>query len=329
MVMPRALRIDDTGGIYHILNRGNYRQWVFKDEGAKEAFERTLIEACERAGWVLHGFCIMSNHYHLAISTPKGNLSEGMRWLQSVFANRFNRYRRESGHLFQGRFKSIAVENPERLGWLCHYLHLNPVRAKLCTMDNLSDYRWSSYWYLLNRKKRPSVLSLEDCLNSAGGLKDNSSGWRRYAQYLKWLQEDEPMRKKMEFTRMSKGWAIGDAKYRQSIIAEDREMRSRIQLNHAELKEARELQWETALERCVKLLKVDLSAAPTAPKSADWKVGIATFMKRRYMAGNGWLADKLSMGNLTGVSRYASETESGLRPQAEKYLKTLSARVKH
>jgi putative transposase len=60
---------------------------------------------------------------------------------QSVFANRFNRYRRESGHLFQGRFKSLAVENPERLGWLCHYLHLNPVRAKLTPMEELTNYR--------------------------------------------------------------------------------------------------------------------------------------------------------------------------------------------
>jgi len=115
--MARPLRIEDTGGIYHILNRGNYRQWVFRDDGAKESFERTLFECCERTGWLLHGFCIMSNHYHLAISTPQGNLSEGMRWLQSVFANRFNRYRRESGHLFQGRVKSLSVENPERLGW--------------------------------------------------------------------------------------------------------------------------------------------------------------------------------------------------------------------
>ncbi len=327
--MARPLRIDDTGGIYHILNRGNYRRWIFKNDGAKEAFERTLFEACERAGWLLHGFCIMSNHYHLALSTPRGNLSEGMRWLQSVFANRFNRYRRESGHLFQGRFKSLAVENPERLGWLCHYLHLNPVRAKLTLIDELNNYRWSSYWYLRNRKQRPAVLTLEDCLVSAGGLRDNSSGWRRYAQYLKWLQEDEPARKKMEFARMSKGWAIGDQKFRKSIAVEAREMRPRAQLTFREVKEARELQWEEMLERCLKVLRQDMSGAPHSPKSAEWKGGIATFMKHRCMTGNAWLAEKLCMGNLTGVSRYASETQSGQRPQAAKYLRTLTTRIKH
>ena len=106
-----------------MLNRGNYRQWIFKDDRAKETFVRTLFEACERAGWVLHGYCIMSNHYHLALETPDGNLSEGMRWLQSVFARRFNSFRKESGHLFQGRFKSLTVENETCLGWLGHYIH--------------------------------------------------------------------------------------------------------------------------------------------------------------------------------------------------------------
>jgi hypothetical protein len=173
------------------------------------------------------------------------------------------------------------------------------------------------------------VLGLEDCLTSAGGLKDNSAGWRRYAQYLKWLQEDEAARKKMELTRMSKGWAIGGQKFRQSIAVEDREMRPRAQLTFREVKEARELQWEEALERCLKVLKLDLSRAPHSQKSADWKVGIATFMKLRYMTGNAWLADKLCMGNLTGVSRYASETQSGQRPRAVKYLKTLTERIKH
>jgi hypothetical protein len=81
--------------------------FIFK---TKVAFERTLFEACERAGWELLAYCILSNHFHLCLGTPRGNLSEGMRWLQATFANRFNRYRKESGHLFQGRFKSLVVE---------------------------------------------------------------------------------------------------------------------------------------------------------------------------------------------------------------------------
>ena len=110
--------------MYHVLNRGNYRSWIFEDEGAKSSFEKCLFEACERSGWILHAYCVMGNHYHLAIETPLGNLSSGMKWLQGVFATRYNRFRKERGHLFQGRYKSILVEGGERLAWLCHYIHL-------------------------------------------------------------------------------------------------------------------------------------------------------------------------------------------------------------
>ena len=75
--MARKLRTETEGGLFHVINRGNYRKWIFAEEGAKAAFERALFESCERAGWVLHAFCIMGNHYHLALETPRGNLSEG------------------------------------------------------------------------------------------------------------------------------------------------------------------------------------------------------------------------------------------------------------
>ena len=105
-----------------------------------------------------------------AVETPEANLSEGMRWLKATFANRFNRFRREQGLLFQGRFKSLQVENQERLGWLCHYIHLNPVRARICEVDGLSSYPWSSYRLLGRPKQRPAWLSFEACLTSAGEL---------------------------------------------------------------------------------------------------------------------------------------------------------------
>jgi len=162
------------------------------------------------------------------------------------------------------------------------------------------NYRWSSYRYLRNRKKRPAMLALDECLASAGGLQDKSTGWRRYARYLAWLQEDEPTRKKMEFARMSKGWAIGERKFRKSVAAEDRDIRQRVQLTFAETREAPELQWETILESCLKVLSMNLGDAGAFPKSADWKVAIATYMKLRCMTRNAWLADKLAMGDLTG-----------------------------
>ena len=108
--MARKLRLEFPGAIYHLINRGNYRSWIFADEKSKAAFESCLLEACERSAWLLHAFVVMSNHYHLAVETPQGNLIAGMQWLQSTFANRFNAFRGEHGHLFQGRYKCLIVE---------------------------------------------------------------------------------------------------------------------------------------------------------------------------------------------------------------------------
>jgi len=110
-----------------VINRGNRRSWVFESDGAKRSFEKTLNETCERSGWILHAWAIMGNHFHLAVETPQPNLSEGMRWLQSVFAVRYNHFRKDTGHIFQGRFKSIVVENQQRMGWLSHYSQMEMV----------------------------------------------------------------------------------------------------------------------------------------------------------------------------------------------------------
>jgi len=101
--MSRQLRIEYGGALYHVINRGNYRAWIFEDEGSKKSFEKALLEACDYAGWRLHAFVVMSNHFHLALETPEPNLSDGMRWLSSVFANRFNRFRKENPRPIQER----------------------------------------------------------------------------------------------------------------------------------------------------------------------------------------------------------------------------------
>ena len=108
------------GAIYHVLNRGNYRQDLFETAGAAQAFVDCLWEVCEQAKWKLHAYCLMKNHYHLAIETPNGNLVEGVHWLQSTYGNRFNRFRNEHGRAFQGRYKAIFTSiRSERAWWMC------------------------------------------------------------------------------------------------------------------------------------------------------------------------------------------------------------------
>ncbi len=126
--MAGKRRLESSDGLYHVINRGNYRADIFGTEGAKKSFVKTLGEACEKFDWELSAYCLMSNHYYLCLGTPLGNLSVGMRWLQATFAMRFNKYRKEHGHLFQGRFKSILVEpGQQRSMDLVDYIHLNPV----------------------------------------------------------------------------------------------------------------------------------------------------------------------------------------------------------
>ena len=327
--MARKLRFEYPGAMYHVLNRGNYRQGIFKEEGAMASFERTLFEACERCGWILHAFVIMPNHFHLALETPQPNLSEGMRWLQSVFAIRFNRFRKENGHIFQGRFKSIVVEDFDRLGWLAHYIHLNPVRAGITDVQGLPNFRFGSYHHLWSRRKRPSFLNFEVCLEAAGALKDTALGRRKYADYLLCLAEDEPRQKANLFEQMSKGWAMGTKGFKQGLLEEQRNKRSGMEHGVTDGREMREMAWSEMLTKCLKVQGRNSGPVPGERKSADWKIATACFLKTRMLCRNGWLAEKLEMGTEYAVSRYVAETLRGERKAAGKEFDRLTAKIKN
>ena len=113
--MPRKERIEYAGARYHIISRGSYRKDLFSDRKTGEAFEAALFEVVARCGWRLYAYVIMVNHYHLAVETPQSNLVAGMKWIQSTFATRFNRFRGERGHVFQGRYKSILLDEDRSL----------------------------------------------------------------------------------------------------------------------------------------------------------------------------------------------------------------------
>jgi len=321
--MARLHRFEYPGAIYHVLNRGNYRSWIFEDDGAKSSFQKCLMEACDRAGWTLHAYCVMGNHFHLAIETPEPNLSDGMRWLQSVFANRFNRFRKERGHLFQGRFKSILVEDWDRLAWLCHYIHLNPVRAGICDLPSLKSYRYSSYWHLCNVKTRELFMCFEAFLEGAGGLKDSPRDRRKYEQYLTCLSEDVQARKNAAFDKMSKGWALGSKNFKKAVLMDEESRIANIELGSKDYAELREELWEEETNRCMKLLGMNPAITGSDPKSADWKVAIAARLKSRMLCTNSWIGQRLNMGAPESISRYCSELSNGNRPLAKKLLTKL------
>ena len=159
LCMARPLRIEYPGALYHVTSRGNARKRIFKDDGDRELFLRVLAFVVERCHWICHAYCLMDNHYHFLIETPEANLSQGMRQVNGVYTQAYNRGHGKVGHLFQGRFKAILVDKESYLLELCRYVVLNPVRAKL--VDRSEDWPWSSYRATAGIEKAPAFLIRE------------------------------------------------------------------------------------------------------------------------------------------------------------------------
>jgi REP-associated tyrosine transposase len=157
--MARPLRIEYPGAVYHITARGNARQDIFLENADRSLFLRVLAHTVTRYNWLCHAYCLMGNHYHLLLETPDPNLSLGMRHLNGVYTQRFNRKHSRVGHVFQGRFKSVLVEKEVHLLELCRYIVLNPVAAKM--VFHPSEHPWSSYNFTAKSIKKPTFLSID------------------------------------------------------------------------------------------------------------------------------------------------------------------------
>ncbi len=306
-VVARKLRLESEGGIYHVISRGNYRAPVFRADKTKAAFLHCLNEACEKTGWRIPAWCLMSNHYHLAVETPRANLVEGMRWLQGTFSTRFNRLRQERGHLFQGRYKSLLVDPDGGLGPLCHYIHLNPVRAHLRPVEQLPEWPWSSLRWLMAPKLRPAWYDPSAALAHAGELNDTPAGRKKYLDYLAWLAEDEPARKAQKFSEMSKGWIIGTAGFAREMAREHGEAAGHGRRLANEIRIAQEAVWAEELERLLPKLGRPAGDLKKEGKSVPWKLALAAALKSRTTATNRWLGTNLYLGNLHEVSRKVAE----------------------
>ena len=128
--MARPLRIEYDGALYHLTSRGNERKAIFKDDTDRQLFLNTIVQVTERFHWICHAYCLMDNHYHLVIETPDGNLSQGMRHINGVYTQAFNRRHHRVGHLFQGRFKGILVQKESHFLEMCRYVVLNPSKSQ-------------------------------------------------------------------------------------------------------------------------------------------------------------------------------------------------------
>lgn len=167
--MARPLRVEFPGALYHVTARGNERRSVFAKDADRLLWLETLAEMVEGFGVLVHCYCVMGNHYHLVLATPGANLSAAMGWFQTTFTVRYNRSRRRSGHLFQGRFKAQVVDGDAYAQELLRYVHLNPVRIGVRKGDpvdpgrkeELARWRWSSHRAYAGAEKAPGWLTLE------------------------------------------------------------------------------------------------------------------------------------------------------------------------
>ena len=160
--MARPLRIEYPGACYHITARGNAKQAIFRDDADREILLRILGAAVKRFGWEVHAYCLMGNHYHLLVQTPVPNLSRGMKQVNGMYTQRFNRRHERVGHLFQGRFGAILVERETYLLELVRYVSLNPVRAGMVTAPE--QWRWSSHRAHAALAPAPDWLRIEAIL---------------------------------------------------------------------------------------------------------------------------------------------------------------------
>jgi len=159
--MPRPLRVEYENAFYHVMNRGRGRAMIFHSDKYYLAFLETLSEVHIRFKCIIHGYCLMGNHYHLLIETPDANLSRIMRHINGVYTQRYNRLKKTDGSLFRGRFKAILVDKDEYIMQLSRYIHRNPIDMKKPIVEKLSRYPWSSYRAYINKAKTPSWLYRE------------------------------------------------------------------------------------------------------------------------------------------------------------------------
>ena len=178
--MSRPLRLELAGGVYHVTSRGDGREDIYLSDGDRRVWLEVFGQVCKRFNWVCHAWCQMSNHYHLLMETPEANLAQGMRQLNGLYTQRFNRAHGRVGHVFQGRYKAILVERDSYLLELARYVVLNPLRAGM--LKRLETWPWSSYLATCGQVPVPDWLQPDWVLAQFG--RQRTSAIRKYVEFV-------------------------------------------------------------------------------------------------------------------------------------------------
>lgn len=284
------------------MSRGDRREPIFKDNTDRRRFLETLAECCGKTDWQVHALCLMSNHFHLVVETPKANLVVGMKWFLGTYTGRFNRRHKLFGHLFSGRYKSLIVDGSGEgyLRTVCDYVHLNPVRAKLLAPGQpLRSYEWSSYpLYLVPARKRPGWLRVDRLLGEMGIPKDSATGRREFERRLEQRRTQE---QSGQYKPLRRGWCFGDTTFRKELLAQ---MVERVGESHygAERHQSGEEKAERIVAEELKQRKWTEADLAKRRKGDPDKVKMASRLRRESIMTLKWIAQRLHMGSWTHVS---------------------------
>jgi REP element-mobilizing transposase RayT len=287
--------------------RGDRQEEIFRDDKDRERFLDTLAEVAERNGWLIHAFVLMDNHYEI----PEPNLVDGMRWFQSTYTQRYNARHREWGHLFQGRYKALPVDQGEYFRTVADYIHLNPARAHAFDLETeaLTDFKWSSYCGMMRPAKRPDFLTVNRVLASHGWA-DDGSGRSRYRNYMKRrildiLHSSDPMEADEQWRKIRRGWAYGSDEFRlkvQDCLDAAVAGKRRDSFMGEEIRMHDELEAERLFQQglnCCGLAEAELSCLK---KGDARKKVIAWYIRKNTSVRVEWITKRLQMGSTSNFS---------------------------
>lgn len=324
--MARKIRLEYPGATYHVMCRGDRREVIFLDEKDRWRFLDTLAQACERSGMRVHSYVLMTNHYHLLLETPDGNLVAGMRWFQSTYTARFNARHNLGGHLFQGRYKAAPIDPDDASHFLTvsDYIHLNPARAGLLDAEapRLGDFRWSSYRAFVGARPLPPWLVRERVFGALLLPDEESVCRRRYAGYLarrvdSLLGKTETEEAQAAWAHVRRGWLIGGDAFRKRLLhLAGNVLRVRHRESYAGDPLARghdEPAARRILEKVGRRWKNPDWAA--LPKGEEHKLVAAWLLRKRTTVRGSWIAAQLGMGHASRVSHACRAVEDA-RPDS-------------
>ena len=294
--MARQLRVEYPGAIYHVMNRGDRGEEIFRDDKDREGFLAALAEVCGKTGWEVHALCLLGNHFHLVVETPQGNLVSGMKWLLGTYTGRYNRRHKLFGHLFSGRYKAVIVEGSGD-GYFktaCDYVHLNPVRANVLTgQAKLREYGWSSWpEYMKAPAKRWPWLRVDRLLGEYGIPRDSAAGRRRLEAGL---EERRGQESETDYKGLRRGWCFGGETFREELLGQ---MQERMGPEHygSARQETAAAKAERLVGEEMKRRKWSVAELDRRAKGDPGKVALAVRLRAETDMTVKWIAARLRMG---------------------------------